>query len=243
MAKENQLIFRLILSFYVALFLSSTAACSLLPSASPTSTPQPLSAWTKKWLTHPSCQPPCWEGITPGVSTITDTLQIVRSMPGIKDLNGPLQYPNSNAQEVKWHFIDTLNEGGRAISDNEGHFLKSIALGFNKSLTLADVLPVYGPPSKLVFSDCRGDPIGSVCTIQLIYLSSGMLLNLYLPATHERENTFTAKITPDTEVHTIWFFPPGLEGYNSSFFPPIDQPDRLMNWNGYSTYTYDLSVH
>ena len=84
MSKEDHQISRLLRDFFVLLILSCLAACSLLSRGTPTPSPVPLSAWTTKWLTQPACQPPCWEEITPGVTTITDTILILGDVPGIK---------------------------------------------------------------------------------------------------------------------------------------------------------------
>jgi hypothetical protein len=242
MVKQDHNLLRHLLSLLILFILPGLVSCSLLSRATPTPTPVPLSIWITKWLMQPSCKPPCWEGIIPGVTTITDTLKIVGNMPGIMYLKGPLlSFPNSNQKEVDWHFVNTFNEGGRAISNNAG-VIQSILLGIgpNKSLTVGDVVSAYGPPSNVVFSDCRG---GMGCVMHLVYLSSGMVLQFFVQNANVSGTIFKVEMNPDFKVEGIWFFPPGLDGYRSSVYPPIDTLDELMNWNGYSTYTRDLSVH
>ena len=131
-------------------------------------------------------------------------------------------------------------KGGSATSDNKGNLVQSLGLSIDreKFLTVKEVISAYGPPSNLVFYEC----FGPGCRIHLLYLSHGLLLAIDLSPNHRRGNLYSVKIDPDSKVSFIRFFPPGLEGYISSQHPAYS-PDLLINWNGYSTYTYDFSAH
>ncbi len=211
--------------------LAGLTSCQLANELLSTPTPAPRNPWLREWLEKPICQPACFLGITPGVTTITETIQLLSRRSDVQITSDPLGATDGETNELSWFFTTfTLDDGGRIITDEGGTqvSLISIVIGRDQLLTLDEVLNYYGPPDYVNFTDCRGHE----CEFQLIYVSSGMTLDFFRPAKVDSNNRHSIDISPDLSVTQIYFFPSGEEGYKQAF---RYNPD-LLPWNGYTIY-------
>ncbi len=74
---KNQPILKLMV---LAFCLVVLAACQTATAPAPTATPTP-SPWINVILNDPDCAPPCWNGITPGVTTMDEAWRSCRLSP------------------------------------------------------------------------------------------------------------------------------------------------------------------
>ncbi len=130
---------------------------------------------------------------------------------------------------IEWSSKQQNDVYGFAFSDFEGKMTASLDIRGTQSTKLKDVVGTFGFPSDVVAHDCWD----SSCFTQLIYLSSGMMLDVY-PAPDRRG---FVKISPDTEVEEIWFFPPEQDGYITAF-PQYSEGSSIwaVPWEGYTKY-------
>ncbi len=130
---------------------------------------------------------------------------------------------------IEWSSKQQNDVYGFAFSDFEGKMTASLGIRGALSTKLKDVVDIFGFPSDVFASDC----MASSCFTQLIYLSSGMMLDVY-PAPDRRG---FVKISPDTEVEEIWFFPPEQDGYITAF-PQYSEGSSIwaVPWEGYTKY-------
>jgi len=219
----------------ILLTLVVVSSCRIPFDLLSTPTPVPRNAWLTEWLKDPVCQPPCFLGITPGITTITETVQLLSNTPDVRITSGPSITIDSQHQELSWFFTTfTLDDSGRIVTDIGGTVLTFVVSpGYDQHLTISDVISYYGQPSHVLHYFCRGKE----CPVQIIFLSSGMLLDTFLPANWDENYKHSVEITPDVSVQAIWFFPVGEEGYKMAFpFYASSLSEKLLQWNGYTTY-------
>ena len=207
------------------------SACDLVFLFSNTFKPTPPPpVWLTDWWQNPVCQPPCWYGITPGITTITDTAKILSELPWVKITYGPARPLDTGSDmQLDWVAKQPDHVGGLVASDDQGKITVSLRVNGKLSTRLEDVVEAFGPPSDVMALDCEY----GVCETRLIYISSGMMLVVTPP----RDSRRFVKITPDTQVKEICFFPPGREGYFSAF--PIYSDAFVIfavPWEGYTKY-------
>jgi hypothetical protein len=251
----------ILLCITVVLGIISCWSPFVIPSP-PTNTPSPRNAWLTEWLAKPVCQPPCFLGITPGMTTITATVQLLTNTPGIQITHGPTTFMESlqlqltklpsimpiakltetpdvgilaydKTKELEYDFTTpTRGDGGWIKTDASGETViyNVIDPGKDQFLRLSDIVGSFGPPSHVDLSNCQGNQ----CDVWLLYLPSGMALEMLLPAKFDENNTSTVVINPDLKVDNVWFYPPGQQGFKRAF---NNHADTSIPWNGYISYT------
>ena len=101
----------MIFASFIVLWLAS---CRLLSRESPTPiTIPPREQWITNWLEHPTCQSPCWENITVGTTTITETASILSNLPGVTT-PGPVRNYMGNGRHIMWDFTGSQS-GAKAL--------------------------------------------------------------------------------------------------------------------------------
>lgn len=217
-----------------ALLLSSCNGITIFPTA----TPEPRSTWIDKWLDDPTCQPPCWENLIPGETNISDGLEILSHIPGVKITWYPW-YPSvipTEETQIMWDFANR-GEGGVATTEKKGQEIATIALNISGTqfLPLKEVFSSYGFPSDVYVFDCRGEITAQACGVHLIYPKNGMALELLLRTTGENDNQVT--IEENARVGKIWLFPLGDNGYRGMLGTSSgDFSQNVVPWKGFGKY-------
>lgn len=197
-----------------------TTGCVLFPSKTPT--PAARHAWVTKWLENPACLPPCWEGITPGVTTITETFSILQKMPGVsktENTRGKL-----TGIPIRWYFNQSGGEG--LVSEDEHGRVAwiELSLAYEQLLTVGEVIPSYSSPSHVQASSLH---IGN-CGLYIIYMERGLVLYTTLPVHNEK-----VLLSPQTRVDKLYFIPPGDE----NFLRFAKSSYTIDEWKGYGSYS------
>jgi hypothetical protein len=196
-----------------------TTGCVLFPSKTPT--PAARHAWVTKWLENPACLPPCWEGITPGVTTITETFSILQKMPGVsktENTRGKL-----TGIPIRWYFDQSGGDG--LVSEDDYGRVASLEIGFEyiQSLTVDEVITAYGLPTNVQAGRLQGNS-----GLYIIYMDKGLILDTTLPVRNEK-----VFVSPDTRVNNLFFIPPGVDNYlkfMKSYY-------NISEWKGYGSYS------
>jgi hypothetical protein len=159
-------------------------------------------------------------------------------MPGIRITSGPLFNGVGKHMELSWEFdTPTPNDGGRLMTDINGQTISFIDLstGSDQNLVLAEIIESYGSPDHVYLPDCRGR---DQCIVHLIYTTSGMVLEPFLPAEENNDYKHSVDISPEVRIEEIWFIPPGEDGYRGAFGYWANYLwESQLSWNGYTTYT------
>ena len=180
-------------------------------------------SWTTRWLTAPACQPPCWENITPGATTMEEAIKIVVQIPGVELTWLPTMDGATEAEKsLQWEFGPSGYGWVGAESGQE--IVSEIHLGAGeKQLLLGDVIAAYGNPSTVVKGSCHGGIVGgSTCIYSIVYPDRGMELDIGI---HEYQKV---DVQADTEVSGIYFYP--LTGER------LDALGKV--WSGYGQYDF-----
>ncbi len=221
---------KLLLAICVAFLVSCNAYPSVtqgtpIPLPLPTQTDSAFRYdWKNNWLNNATCAPPCWENITPGQTTLQEATGIIKNLPGV-EIYGTYR------DKVDWG-VHGLYSGSASVygfgpvGDGSNTILNiSIYFGDDENISLQDVLRVFDSPSNVQVVDC----MHSLCTVNVIYPESGLLLRLELVST---ENTVV--IDETSELVGLDFFTPGMDNYQMVFYPFRDF--AIRKWEGYGTY-------
>ncbi len=209
-----------------ALFLS---ACALVEILKPTPI-APREPWISKWLENPACQPPCWEGITPGKSTMTETITVLNTMTGI-DISGPSRdYTDRKRLLISWNYQNSQSSG-EAETDENGLIINEMYLSIDhqQQVILREIINIYGSPDNVLINRNHA----GTCDISLMN-KKGFVLNEIVPYFWEK-----CKISPSSQVYSIQFFSYEIQDYIREWGNyELYLSGGLMDWNGYTWYKY-----
>ena len=174
-----------------------------------------ISLLNDAWLSDTSlvtaepCEPPCWQNITPGLTSSADALDILNAADSIT----VIQYADSG-----------LVFGGDAgvpccqIVLDDGGIVSAMVLQFAPNMLLGDVVGKYGEPSFVT-----GQPVsGTEATLILVYPERGLFV--YVAVT--KADGLLKEISPI--VSAIFATPTETV--------QLLQDTPLDNWKGYLTY-------
>jgi hypothetical protein len=183
-------------------------------------------------LEKPTCLAPCWNNITPGVTTRNQLLQMLKKDPSVSGIKADVGVP--------WGPI-LVWQVGKGISDpnfnnilvpfDSNGIVQEIRMGGDNNLYLKDFIPVYGFPEAVVFADTATDT--PYVEVDLLFPKIGLVLGFFI----KYSGSFThpiIKFTKDLDVWHILFTKPGLEYYyeNDVYIKPLVE----YPWKGYSQY-------
>jgi len=202
------------------LFIILSTSCKPTPIA--TMPPTNSLDWWTTWLTQPTCQPPCWENITPGVTTQEEATSILKGMTDIT-----IKYNGENG--LTWYFGEK-SEGGFIVVSNEGKVDRiTLENTSNKNWNLEKIVTVYSFPKYLEPFDCRD----GMCIVSLVYPDLGMFLDVFVENKGANSGSKQFEIFPDTIVDRVYFIEQGIENFKKI---PGFEEDALLNWKGYGKY-------
>jgi hypothetical protein len=187
-----------------------------------TATPETPSDWWIAWLAHPVCKPPCWQNITPGVTSRDEAASILKNTPGIV-----ITY--NTIRGVEWNF-GTKAEGGSVILSDDGT-ISGIWIGSisDRKLLLKTIVASYNEPKYVKPIECREGE----CEIALVYPSEGMFLTVYIKYNGIANASPQFEILPDSIIDRVYFIEPGIEKFQEYFIQDYGLP---MKWKGYGEY-------
>jgi hypothetical protein len=107
------------------------------------------SAWERNWLAGTPCRAPCWEGITPNRTTVTETLQLLEHNVQIGNLSY-FQSDKDAYNEIFWGRWRDNDGGGRIVYDRTASIVSRISLSFPHNFTLGEAIQTYGQPSHVL---------------------------------------------------------------------------------------------
>ena len=102
-------------------------------------------------------------GITPGQTTITETVQILNSRDDIQITDGPSTTIRRKSIKLTWEFTTPLDHiGANVFVDSESRIVSLIDLGVggDHSLSLSGTVKQFGEPDFVRIIGCQGDLCG-----------------------------------------------------------------------------------
>jgi hypothetical protein len=184
--------------------------------------------WWTLWLDNPSCLAPCWQGITPGITTTEQATSILKKIPGV-------EFTYTGEYGVSWKFNENDTDSGD-LRVSENGVVSTIWIGnsIDKDLFLETIITSQGEPAYLEMYDCRLlDNEKAMCPTILVYPNKGLLIDVFLEDTGEA-GTHEINIQPSAIVSGVYFMKPGIENFKAL---PEFQEYELLEWKGYTVYS------
>jgi hypothetical protein len=127
----------------------------------PTPTPPPKTAlpftaeMRTNWLAGKPCAPPCWEGITPGKTRLSEAVKLLNWHPQIRDIDID-RSPFTGDVTVRWRWNGSADTVGELRcwqfkpEDRDDPFVTRISAPSSASFSLKTLIDGYGEPSYIV---------------------------------------------------------------------------------------------
>ena len=153
-------------------------------------------------LTGEPCEPPCWQGLTPGESTLQEVNEFVRTAgfvnPQTLFRSGVYRGGERVGLSIEW---GSAAGRGRGYNDFivESGVLKYIIIYPDYDLSLERLFERYGPPEKYV-ANLRGVERRWV-EVTLYYPTHGFTVELV-----RRYDDTTLTLKPESRVASVWYF-------------------------------------
>ena len=190
----------------------------------PTDTTVPAN-WTTRWLQSIPCAAPCWEGVTPGVTTVDETIRIWRQSPIISQAQ---EDSNRTVIQLAWRQDGTL-AGGAAYRPTD-RVIISIGVGYPTPFALQDLRSAFGEPSHVyakVSKDASEQPF---YRLSFVYLPKGLIVNALVA------DPTRPVLSEDMRVTSPTFVQASLEGLTTTM--PQMTEKTLVPWKGFLDFSY-----
>jgi hypothetical protein len=203
------------------------AGCNALPFK-PQPTPIPRSHWVNDWLNKPVCQSPCWENITPGITTISEAKERLKQIPDVIVIRGVIE--SDIGKELSWNFENNSDGGNIDVLPGDKDIISNVVLAplGKPDLTLGEILHIYGVPDYVNTYDCRWNQ----CVTRIVYMQKGFCVETLLINQNGQ-----VKITPEFPVTFLTFFKSGESGFIKAVALGSLTYGKLFKWNGYVDYS------
>ncbi len=211
---------RVILSIGIILLLTGLlSACQTATAPAPTATPTP-SPWIDVILNDPDCAPPCWNGITPGVTTMDEAWAIMQAEPGLRDL----QLNDDLWNSIDWKFKNPSGSGYVRADFNDSTIVGTIIFSNDSypTFTLGQAIEYLGEPDAVYY--CRRP--GFLWDVIAYFPQKGVIMPLDSNLAWLR----LVNITPKYKVGSPIYFEP-------SFY--LSEDTYFLDWEGYGTYKFE----
>ncbi len=137
-----------------------------------------LSNSNKTMFTVSNCQAPCWAGITPGVTTQQEMLDIIKALPSVNQksinyIDHPGLYSDSRYDLYLFPNLLRSNEGdiNIQIDIKNGNVVRTLFTG-KMNLTVGEVVEKLGEPTNIITTRTQGDYVGidvMICNTEIGY--------------------------------------------------------------------------
>jgi hypothetical protein len=183
-------------------------------------------------LTREPCEPPCWQGLMPGVSTEDQVNEFTTIYRGRVTRSGEMA-----GVSIDW--LSTANvQGAHAVNSFrvEDGVLRDIIVYLDSKATLKELLEVYGPPDG--FSAGLTGVESTRVDVVLLYPEHGFIAFLSLPA-HD------PSLQPDSVLSWLWYFRAApLDRFleltrEVGFFSGGVDVESFRDWEGYGPLAAD----
>jgi hypothetical protein len=210
--------FNMIINFAFIVLLQTSVGCV---------DREPLPEWLNNWLENPSCQPPCWEQIIPGSSSIEYAISVLRDTPEFRIYNFSTPHPTDQIT-MEWRIPGSSDSGFIASGKgSESDIVQVIMLNLNSDLSIEHVLDTYGPPNYVETVRCRTEFFSSSCEVNLVYRDLGLVIGLLVGTTYRLDEIIIRK---NLTIDRLVFLSPSSQ--------TITQEGCLSctEWKGYGVY-------
>ena len=196
----------------------------------------PRYPWVTKWVQNPTCQPPCWENITPGVTKISDVPDMLRKIPEVTEIRGP-EKRSSGEQCVDWNMTGfdkkTVGLTCAKKEKNDLVFFNYLMFDFNPGarITLQEIILAFGTPTFVL---PKIEQTGW-CSAIIFFMDKGF----YVDTGGSAPGGKKMSITSDWYVDRVELFSQSSDLETTVKELAFDWPfvkNNMKNWDGYTDY-------
>jgi hypothetical protein len=210
----------------------SIVFCLFIVFAVVSCTPRPT--WAKQMLDKPVCLAPCWQNITPGITTQDDLSLMLKQDQyafNISKSTGSIPWGDTTSW-CEDKLPCGLGDVSVLVAFGNTGVVQEIYLFPGITLYLKDFIPIYGYPEKVVFPE-PPSPDAGVVVFDVLYPDVGLVLGFMT----DNQGTFAnpaIDLRKDLEVDRVIYTVPGLDYYFSHNVEvrSLDQ----FEWKGYTHY-------
>lgn len=151
-------------------------------------------------LSDPSCIPPCWSGIVPGVTSSSRAIEILKARRSARNISRESK-PNTPFKDVILIYWNEMNHFGDNYLVTSKGVVTEVQIHNYTQLTLGKVIDVLGPPE---FNIAYIFNAGESTVIRFVgyYHSKGVVI--VITTSYKPE----LNLTPDLRVNILYFFEP-----------------------------------
>jgi len=188
-------------------------------------------------LSGEPCEPPCWQGLTPGVSTEEEVNDFLRSSELVDQssiFRGEVTRGRGEVvgRTIQWWSTANMSNVPRQLGNDcviEEGTLQHMTIWVDSEITLQDLLERYGPPAK--FTAWFEGVESPYVRVTLFYPRHGFEATLII-----RQGE--VELRPDGEIVSVWYFKSAsqIEDYLRlcrEIGYPCAVEDTLQDWHGY----------
>lgn len=178
-------------------------------------------------ITGVPCAPPCWQGITPGVTQMDEALEILSNSPYIE--TGSIKRAGTDISGgCTWRWRSPGRRMQPGLNWQTG-IVDTIQMGLTFNLTVQEVTDKFGLPEAVSAVE-GGQPEHWYWIIVLHYPSQGVEFKAYT-------SEFSKDIKPTTEVGAVLLFSPltmdeRIKEIEKGLSSPLPI-DYFSDWKGY----------
>jgi len=196
------------------------------------STPTMPKDWKTRWLIGIPCRPPCYEGITPGVTTNNEALQKLLQNPIVADAKMKV-YNSPRDSEIDWSWLDQGGTGGRLFFDASSpqqtiNLINPYIPGYFK---YNEIVPMYGEPTHVIafvrLPDGNNNSL--IYEMRLIWLNYGFWQSVKDPGKPTLRNSILLE-SPN-------FFAPSINGFEKASFGTFHS-EYFVAWQGFKDFEF-----
>ena len=195
--------------------------------------------WIDAWLENPVCQPPCLDGIIPGVTPADEVAEKLSAHPGVLRVER-VKRDKLHIEVFQWYTPENeMGQLGEVTVDEDTQIVIEIDVYSDSKVAkilLGDFIDVFGEPDYVYPYIDTVFP-SSYCEADLYYVDKGMLVDISSGQSHPPRRN----ITPSTLISGIALFPPHLDieqTLKSQFYnnPTRSDINKIVLWEGYREY-------
>ena len=188
-------------------------------------------------LTGEPCGPPCWQGLTPGESTLEEVNEFLRSSQLVDQssiFRGQVTRGRGEVvgTTIQWWSTANMSTLPRQLGNDSvimAGVLQYMTIWLDSGVTLQDLLERYGAPAKFTAWMEPVDP--PHVRVTLFYPRHGFEATLIIPQDD-------AHLRPGSGIVTVWYFRSAsqMAGYLRlcrEIGYPCASEDTLQDWQGY----------
>lgn len=188
--------------------------------------------WPEDWLHGIPCESPCWQGITPGISTVTETIKLLEELNGVYNVNVGTRPTTADLYDgVVGDLTWTWEEHGKVWGAMDVYgsplVVYSISIGNAGKVTLEQVITAFGSPSHVRATVARqGDR--SLYFLVIIFYKQGFALQW-----DESGSSQKPKFDGQWTGFVVKFFEPTEKGFARVFGGRLVSIDEIATpWQG-----------